>query len=140
MAKRACRPEPTVFHALSSRRSNCPTCSEPMWCDYTNHRTLVTLAGCTFFTLDIRRCHNADCSAHLRPYRPEAEGRFALPHHEFGLDVVALIGALRYTEHRSVPEIHRTLIGRGLRLSPRSVTNLLDRYDELVAVALTDTG
>jgi hypothetical protein len=140
MAKTACRPEPTVFKALTPRRSNCPTCSEPMWCDYTNHRTLVTLAGCTFLTLDIRRCHNADCSAHLRPYRPEAEGRFALPHHEFGFDVIALIGALRYTEHRSVPEIHRNLIGRGLRLSPRSVTNLLDRYDELVAVALTDTG
>jgi hypothetical protein len=140
MAKTACRPEPTVFKALTPRRSNCPTCNEPMWCDYTNHRTLVTLAGCTFLTLDIRRCHNADCSAHLRPYRPEAEGRFALPHHEFGLDVIALIGMLRYTEHRSVPEIHRNLIGRGLRLSPRSVTNLLDRYDELVAVALTDIG
>jgi hypothetical protein len=29
-----------------------------------------------------------------------------LPQHEFGLDVIALIGALRYGEHKSVPEIH----------------------------------
>jgi len=36
-----------------------------------------------------------------------------------------------------VPEIHRTLIGRGLEVSERTVTNLLDRYDELLAVALT---
>ena len=138
MAKKACRPEPTIFQALAPRRSKCPTCTEPMWCDYTNHRTLVTLAGCTFLTLDIRRCHNANCAAHLRPYRPEAEGRLALPHHEFGLDVVALVGRLRYREHRSVPEIRAHLVGRGVRIAERTVTNLLDRYDELLAVALTD--
>jgi hypothetical protein len=33
-------------------------------------------------------------------YRPEAEGRLALPKHEFGLDVIAWIGVLRYAEHR----------------------------------------
>jgi hypothetical protein len=86
----------------------------------------------------VRRCHNPDCPAHLRPYRPEAEGHFALPHHEFGLDVIATVGALRYAEHKSVPEIHAHLKGRGLSVSPRSVSNLLDRYDELLAVALTD--
>jgi hypothetical protein len=31
----------------------------------------------------------------------------ALPQHEFGLDVIALTGTLRYREHRSVPEIHQ---------------------------------
>ena len=67
-----------------------------------------------------------------------AEGRFALPHHEFGLDVVALVGRLRYAEHRSVPEIRTHLVGRGLAISERTVTNLLDRYDELLATALTD--
>jgi hypothetical protein len=109
-----------------------------MWSDYTNRRTLATLDGLTRLNLTVRRCHNAGCAAHLRPYRPEAEGRFALPRHEFGLDVVALIGALRYAEHKSVPEIHRALIGRGLGVSERTVTNLLDRYDELLAVALGD--
>jgi hypothetical protein len=70
--------------------------------------------------------------------RAEAEGRIALPAHEFGLDLIALVGALRYTQHRSVPEIHRELIGRGLAICPRSVTNLLDRYDELLALSLAD--
>jgi hypothetical protein len=45
---------------------------------------------------------------------------------------------LRYAEHRSVPEIHAHLAGRGLAVSQRTVSNLLDRYDELLAVALTD--
>jgi hypothetical protein len=65
-------------------------------------------------------------------------GTFALPRHEFGLDVVALIGRLRYAEHRSVPEIRTHLVGRGVSVSERTVTNLLDRYDELLAVALAD--
>jgi len=45
-----------------------------------------------------------------RPCRPEEEGRVALPQHEFGLDVIALVGELRYRRHRSVPEIHRDLL------------------------------
>jgi hypothetical protein len=61
-----------------------------------------------------------------------------LPQHEFGLDVIALVGALRYREHKSVPEIHRALRARGLGIAERSVTNLLDRYDELLAVSLAD--
>jgi hypothetical protein len=73
-----------------------------------------------------------------RPYRPEEEGGWALPHGEFGLDVIALVGALRYAEHRSVPEIHRALAGRGVAIAERTVTNLLQRYEELVALRLAD--
>jgi hypothetical protein len=108
-----------------------------MWTDYTNRRTIATLDGLTRLHLAIRRCHRRTCDAFLRPYRPEAEGRLALPHHEFGLDVIALIGQLRYAEH-SVPEMRTCLLGRGLAVAERTVTNLLDRYDELLAVALTD--
>ena len=138
MARKAPRPEPSSTQDLSPLRTDCPHCGRLTWADYSNRRTVATLAGLTRLNLSIRRCHNPDCPAHLRPYRPEAEGRFALPHHEFGLDVVALAGSLRYAEHRSVPEIHRHLAGRGLAVSQRTVSNLLDRYDELLAVALTD--
>src|SRR5919201_1090940 len=138
MARTACRPEPVIHKDLSPRRQNCPACGRRMWLDYTNHRTVVTLAGCTRLDLAIRRCHHRECGCYLRPYRPEGEGRFALPKHEFGLDVIALVGALRYAEHRSVPEIHQILLGRDVGVSQRTVTNLLDRYDELLAVALSD--
>jgi hypothetical protein len=109
-----------------------------MRADYSNERTVATLDGVVRLNLGIRRCRNNLCVAVRRPYRPEAEGRFALPHHEFGLDVIAVIGRLRYTDHRSIPEIHAHLIGRGLRIAERTVENLLDRYDELLAVSLTD--
>jgi len=138
MAKTASRPEPTTTHELRPERTACPDCGRPMRADYANRRTVTTLAGVTRLTLTVRRCRQAGCPAFKRPYRPEAEGRFALPHHEFGLDVIARVGRLRHADHRSVPEIHADLAGRGLSVSERTVTNLLDRYDELVAVRLAD--
>jgi len=71
-------------------------------------------------------------------YHPEEEGRWALPHGEFGLDVIALIGAWRFREHRSVPEMHQRLLGRGLAISEREVTHLMQRYEELVTLRVTD--
>ena len=106
--------------------------------DYHNGRTLTTLEGVTRLTLHIRRCHQAACSRYRRSYRPEAEGRLALPHHEFGLDVIATVGTLRHAKHRSAPEIHQELTRRGLVLAQRTVSNLLDRYDELRALATCD--
>jgi hypothetical protein len=109
-----------------------------MWYGYSNFRTLVTLDGLVRFKLKIRQCRDAECPRHRRPYRPEAEGALALPHHEFGLDIIALIGALRYADHKSVPEIHRALRQRGVDIAQRSVTSLLERYDELLALSLAD--
>jgi len=50
------------------------------------------------------------------------------PHGEFGLDVIALIGAWRFREHRSVPEMHQRLQVRGLVITERTVTHLMHRY------------
>src|SRR3954462_3084780 len=51
---------------------------------------------------------------------------------------MALVGRLRHAEHRSIPEIHQELTRRGLVVAQRTVTNLLDRYDELRALATAD--
>src|SRR5262245_5296876 len=138
MAKTAKHLTPTVSHDLTPERTTCLDCGRHLRADYTNRRTIATLAGVTRLNLTIRRCRNDRCEAARRPYRPEAEGRFALPRHEFGFDVIALVGRLRYTEHRSIPEIRSHLQGRGVAIAERTVLNLLDRYDELLAVTLTD--
>jgi hypothetical protein len=109
-----------------------------MGADYDNFRTVTLLGEVVALRLKIRRCHNRDCRRYHQPSRPEEEGRIALPEHEFGLEVIALVGNLRYGAHRSVPEIHQELLGRGVVICQRSVTNLLDRYDELVALSLAD--
>ncbi len=138
MAKTAKGLTPRRTYELVPQRATCPHCGGPMRADYTNRRTITTLDGVTRLRLTIRRCRHGQCAAARKPYRPEAEGRFALPRHEFGFDVIALVGRLRYREHRSLPEIHAHLVGRGLAIAERTVLNLLDRYDELLAVALTD--
>lgn len=138
MARIAARPEPTEERVLEPLTDVCPHCGRRMWADYENHRTVTTLTQVLRLNLRIRRCPHADCPRFHVPYRPEAEGVIALPEHEFGLDVIAWVGALRYEHHQSVPEIHRELTGRGVRVCQRTVTNLLDRYDELLALSLQD--
>jgi hypothetical protein len=111
-----------------------------MWAAYHNYRTITTLEDVVHLTLQIRRCLNRACPQFHRPYRPEEEGRLALPKHEFGLDVIAWVGTLRYAQHRSLPEIYQHLRHRGMAVAPRTVTHLLERYDELLTLSLTDTA
>ena len=140
MARTTPRPTPTVPCTLQPLGQHCPLCGETMWAAYHNYRTITTLEDVLHLTLQIRRCLNRACPQFHRPYRPEAEGRLALPKHEFGLDVIAWIGTLRYAQHRSLPEIHQHLRHRGVAIAPRTVTHLLERYDELLTLALTDTA
>src|SRR5262245_33564600 len=132
------RPQPDSTLNLAPVLRDCPECQARTSADYQNFRTVTTLDGTIRLTLLIRRCPNPDCPRFHRPYRPEAEPHFALPYHEFGLDVVTTVGRLRSAEHRSIPEIHQELTRRGVPLAPRTVTNLLDRYDELRALATAD--
>lgn len=97
---------------------------------YRSARTITTLNGVCQLRLTIRRCHHRACERYRQPYRPEEEGAWALPHGEFGLDIIALIGALRYERHQSVPEIHQELSRRGVIIAERTITNLLARYEE----------
>ena len=90
-----------------------------MWVDYHTHRMVTTLTGVTHLILKVRRCHDASCVQYHHPYRPEEEGRWALPHGEFGLDVIALMGTLRYQMHQSIPEIHQELCKRGIAIAER---------------------
>jgi hypothetical protein len=111
-----------------------------MWNKYDNFRRVRTLDGVVQLRLKVRRCATPECERFCQPYRPEAEGKWALPQHEFGLDVIALAGALRYQEHRSVPQIHQVLESKGVSVSQRTVSNLLQRYDELVSLQVSDSG
>lgn len=96
----------------------------------------MTLQGLCELTIVVRRCRNRACSRYQQPYRPEEEGRWALPHGECGLDVSALVGRLRSREQRSISEIHQQLEARQVLVCERTVEHLLHRYDELVTLHL----
>ena len=138
MARRTARPKPTREIDLPALTRACPECGGPLWAAYKTRRTAITLDGTVRLVLQVRRCRDRRCPRFGTPWRPEQEGRIILPQHEFGLDVIAAIGRLRHAEHRSLPEIHAELTRRGVPICVRSVGNLLDRYDELLALSLSD--
>src|SRR4051794_34402465 len=139
MARGSARRQPERERVLVPSRQDCRGWGGHMRLRYENRRHVVTLSGGVRLRLRIRWCEHEGCPRFHIPYRPEAENVLALPQLEFGLDVIALVGVLRHREHRSVPEIHAALRGRGVEIAERSITNLLDRYDELLATSLTDT-
>src|SRR6186713_3513624 len=135
MSRSWCRVKPANEQVLVPLQKSCPDCGRVMRIRYSNRRAIVSLRGLVRVRLKIRRCETRTCGRYHQAWRPEAEAALALPQHEFGLDVIALTGTLRYREHRSVPEIHQELSRRGVAICERSVTNLLERYDELVAAS-----
>jgi hypothetical protein len=138
MARRTPRPHPTMTHRLQPLIRHGPTCGATMWAASYNDRTITTLGGVQRVTLHIRRCRTAACPQFRKPYRPEEEGRLALPTHECGLEIMALVGTLRYAQHRSIPEMHQELGRRHVTMALRTVQHLLERYNELVALSLAD--
>lgn len=138
MARTTPRPQPTRAQTLQPMLRHCPRCGNPMWAAYSNYRSVTTLTGVLRLTLKIRRCITPACPQFQKPYRPEEEGRFALPKHEFGLDVIALVGTLRYAQHRRVPEIHQELRRRHVVMAPRTVLPRLEREAELVTLSWAD--
>ena len=123
---------------LSVSKSTCDGCGGALWVAHHKKRIVTTLEGVYDLRLVVCQCPNSQCQEYHHRYRPEEEGRWALPHGEFGLDVIPLVGTLRFREHRSVPEIHQELSRRGVQIAERSVTHLIQRYEELVTVHVRD--
>ncbi len=138
MARRHGRPRATAERRLEPNRRRCWSCGGTLWVAYHSRRRLTLLEEVVQYTVVVRRCRTPSCARYRRAYRPEEEGALALPHGEFGLDVITLVGQLRYREHRSVPEIHQALEHRGVVIAERTVGHLIERYEELVALHLTD--
>jgi Transposase, Mutator family len=130
------RAQPTQVRRLEPLRQSCVECGHRLWQNETKHRTVATLEGVVGLEVHVRMCPNRACGRYHLRYHPEAEGALVLPHYEYGLDVLTLIGALRYREHQSVPQIHAQVRARGVSIGQRNITYLLERYDELVALAV----
>jgi hypothetical protein len=136
--RRVARPQAGQQVRLEPQQVACRDCGEWMPVAYHAHRKILTVKGLIQLRLVVRRCQTAGCPAYKRPYRPEEEGGWALPHGECGLDLIALVGRLRYREHRSAPEIQQLLQERGLSVCERTVEHLMHRYEELVALHLSE--
>jgi hypothetical protein len=88
LARKSPKPEPQSEEILDCVQRSCPECGSLMRNDYNNLRHVRTLGGVVQLRLKIRRCNNTSCERYRIAYRPEKEGSWILPHHEFGLDVL----------------------------------------------------
>lgn len=138
MGRQAGRPSATREVVLSPQREACVACGRFMRVAYTYRRTVVRLDGLWRLVLRVRRCGHAACPRYHQAYGPEERGAWVLPQGEFGLDIIAQIGHWRAREQRSVPQMHQALRQQGVDIAARSVTELLYRYEELVALRLGD--
>ena len=138
MARTTPRPPPTLTQTLQTIVHHCPGCGEPMWAAYHNERTITPLEAIVRLTLQIRRCLQLTCPQVRQPYRPEAEGRLALPTYALGLAGLTCIGTQRAAHQHRGPTIPPAWVAPGRAVAPRTVTNLWERYDALGARSLHD--
>lgn len=120
----------TVQIAIQPLEGSCPRCDAPMRRDYRNRRTIICPDRTILLTLQILRCKNSACPEYNRPYRPEIEWHFAMPGVKFGFETCSLIFA-KHLQGKSNNEIQRALAKIGVRSSPRSVSNIIQRFDKL---------
>ncbi len=146
MARRQARPLATQQVTLEPVQTTCRACGNRMRMARHSQRTVTTLQGVTHLTIKVYRCRNTTCPRFHQATRPEEEGRWAVPHGELGLDVIALVGTLRYQEQRSIPQIHQELQRRGVQIASRQRERLRktfksrskELYQELWAYQRTD--
>src|SRR5947209_5191800 len=138
MARKQARPVASHERTLDLLQTTCRACGKRLVMARHSHRKVTTLQGVYRLTVKVYQCLNRQCPRFRDLCRPEEEGGWALPHGEFGLDVIALVGTLRYQQQRSIPQIHQELQRLGLKIAQRTVTDQLYRYEELLALHLAD--
>jgi ribosomal protein S27AE len=138
MARRTRRPVPSRAVTLTPLATVCPRCGAGLWVADHRHRTVVTRDGLCRLPLVSRRGHTPTGPRYHVACLPEEEGHWVVPHGEFGLERIGRIGAWRFAEHRSVLEMHQRLVAHGVAIAERTVTHLVHRYEELVALHLAD--
>jgi hypothetical protein len=104
-----------------------------------SQRTIITLSGAVEMTHIGYRCPNADCRESKRVYRSTIADAQALPGFTFGMDIVALVGYLKLSQHKTVDEVHNIVNERlkayQISMSRRNVMYLFESYCALLKVS-----
>lgn len=130
------RAEATLERRLHPESMICAACGHAMRMSDTTWRKVATLDALVRLKVSVARCENRDGGRYHRATHPLEEGRVALPHDEYGLDVLAFIGAQRDQASASAPQIPAALRDHRVQISQRNVQYLLERDDELVALSV----
>ncbi|WP_096190889.1 transposase [Neobacillus soli] len=120
--------------------SNCPTCQSKLdYCHTVSKKTISTLNGVKTIINMGYRCTNPNCENGSTVFRSAQAEHLSVKHITYGMDVLALVGELRFKERKTRKEIMDILNRRGVVVSERHVQKLYERYAVLLRASAEDT-
>jgi hypothetical protein len=111
---------------------NCLECenklerSHRVWNKY-----IIRLSGTIYAVSMGYKCPNHDCPMDV-VYRSALAESLSLKYYSFGLDVIAAIGDMRFSENKTIGEIHCELL-KSISISEREIQYLIEIYMLLIA-------
>src|SRR5208282_263904 len=104
----------------------CPNCNKPLKRSHIAWRKyIITLNSIYHVTSTAYKCSNTDCPQPQAIYRSQEAEMLSIKHYQFGLDVIAKVGHLRFKEHQTIRNIKQTLKSRFKLHISRSEVDLL---------------
>lgn len=116
-----------------SEIQNCPHCGTKLeYCHSVSNKTVTALESVYQIVNMGYRCNNHQCSKSGTVYRSAEAENMSMKYLTFGMDVLALVGQLRFKEHKTIGEIAHELEQRGVITTERNVQKLYERYSILL--------
>lgn len=127
VTKRILRPEVTHCLRCQSKLKRCVTIADRIIITF---EQVIRLVHCGY------RCPKEDCEGKSVLYRSREADALALSGFTFGLEVVLEVGRQRLSEHKTVDEIHQSLLKRlaplAQTISRREILFLFETYTALL--------
>ncbi|SFF31346.1 hypothetical protein SAMN04487969_12513 [Paenibacillus algorifonticola] len=118
---------------------NCPHCESKLRRTHTAwEKKIVTRDGIIHAWSMAYACKNPDCAHAGVAYKSAEAEMLSMKHSSYGYDVLALVGELRFKQHRTVAEVAEALNEQGIPTSERHAQNLYERYQILLSASLDD--
>lgn len=112
----------------------CPICGQKLVKKYnTNEKTVITLKGKLVCWERVLKCRNKECQGHSMSFHSTEFKGLTLSGMNFGIDVVAREGELRFEEHKTIEEVVDSLQEYGIHTNGATVSKHSDKYLALIA-------
>jgi hypothetical protein len=112
----------------------CPICGEKLVKKYnTPEKTVITLNGKLICWDRVLKCRNKNCRGNSMSFHSAEFKGLTLEGLTFGIDVVALEGALRFEDNKTIDEILACLSEHGVHTNGATVSKHLDKYLALIS-------
>ena len=111
--------------------TTCPKCHEKLKVSKTRRRTVVTMSMGAIIAYEKHLC----CKSCQELYTSEVLGKIVPAHCTFGYDVLVHVGKSLFLYHRNSREVCQELTPRGIKISPREVDYLGQRFIIFLALA-----